>query len=92
MSTVNPYGYQADVMWAEVTRATIKDACHRCGATGTALDGASMIHSLPELDWVFQCRNCTTAEIDQRELNLLIERLNRNPDLAAKVRKALGVE
>lgn len=88
MSTVNPYGYPADVMWG-AWQTTEQSRCPQCGTA--ELDGASyVVSSSGACDW--QCRACTTAEMDQRELNLLIDRLNRNPELAAKVRKALGVE
>lgn len=90
MSTVNPYGHPGD-FYVGLTTATVKDACVRCDATGTKLDGASVIVTAAG-NWGFQCRSCTLVEEDARELNNLIKRLNRNPDLAAKVRKALGEE
>lgn len=83
MSTVSPYFYVG------LTTATVKDACVRCDATGTALNGAGAIVTA-DGNWGFQCRTCTVAEEDARELNKLIDRLNRNPALAAKVREALG--
>lgn len=85
MSTIDPYFYVGP------TTATVKDACIRCDATGTALDGASAIGT-SDGNWGFQCRICTVAEEDARELNKLVDRLTRNPALAAKVREALEVK
>lgn len=65
------------------------EKCHWCGSR--VLDGGRFA-VMQDGWWAFQCRACTVIENDYSELNELIDRLTRNPSLAAKVRKALGVE
>lgn len=70
---------------------TIRDAA--CATCGGVVGGGSY-YSLTlegEIDkWT--CRACMEALREQRFIEEVIDRLTRNPALAAKVREALGVE
>lgn len=82
--------YPASFSYFGPTKMEVNDACIRCNATGAALEGASMV-ALSDR-WGYRCRACTTVEMDAIALNDLIDRLTRNPALAAKVREVLGVK
>lgn len=93
MSTVNPYNSPADFsygVWEHkpLLMTTPDTSCRKCGSRH--LDGGSFVAG--DSGWAWQCKPCTTKQMDEYELTQFINRLERNPELAARVRKALGVE